>query len=33
MALVKWRSPFDPIFPSIIDGWLINFADLSSASG
>ncbi len=34
MALVKWRSPFDPIFPSIIDdSWLTNLPDLSSASG
>jgi HSP20 family protein len=34
MALVKWRSPFDPIFPSIIDdSWFSNLPDLSSASG
>lgn len=34
MALVKWRSPFDPIFPSIIDdSWINNLPDLSSAAG
>lgn len=34
MALVKWRSPFDTIFPSLVDdSWLTNLPDLSSASG